>query len=112
MILAFRSWNEPFREVNVSTSTPMYRLWSGDLLRTLMQRTGTGSRLTVRELAAAADVSVGTIGSLTTGTQQLLPEEKAKRIAKVIGVDLLVLWVPCERAGRVYVAAERLTVAV
>jgi transcriptional regulator with XRE-family HTH domain len=78
----------------------MYRLVSGDLLRTLMQRTGTGNRLTVRELAASVDVSVGTVGSLLTGEQQTVPEDKAKRICAAIGVDLLVLFIPCERAGR------------
>ncbi|MGW0537850.1 helix-turn-helix domain-containing protein [Streptomyces sp. NPDC003032] len=97
----------------MSTSTPMYRLVSGALLRTLMQRTGTGNRVTVRELAAAADVSVGTVGSLLTGEQQRLPEDKAKRIVSVIGVDLLVLFIPCERAGRhAALNAGRLAVAV
>ncbi|AZM54134.1 XRE family transcriptional regulator [Streptomyces sp. WAC 01529] len=91
----------------------MYRLVNGTLLRTLMQRTGTGSRLTVRELAAAADVSVGTVGSLLTGEQQSLPEDKAKRVSAAIGVDLLVLWIPCERAGRhAALSAGRLAVAV
>ncbi|MFE0875380.1 hypothetical protein ACFW4X_10930 [Streptomyces smyrnaeus] len=68
----------------------------------LMQRTGTGARLTVRQLAAAVDVPTGTIGGLTSGTQRFLPEDKARRIAAAIGVDYLVLFVPCERAGRAW----------
>jgi hypothetical protein len=107
MLASFRSLNEPFNEVNVSTPTPMYKLVSGGLLRTLMQRTGTGSKVTVRELAALTGIAIGTIGALATGAQQLLPEDKAKSMARAIGVDLLILFIPCERAGRVYVEAER-----
>lgn len=78
---------------------PSYRI-DAQLLRRLMRRTGTGAKITARELAAQCDLALGTVGALLSGTQQKLPEDKAKRIAHAIGVDLLVLFVPCERAGR------------
>lgn len=90
----------------MSTETPMYKLVSGNLLKTLMERTGTGERITGRKLAAKVGVPHGTIGALTSGAQQLLPEDKAKAVAKAIGVDFLVLWIPMERAGRAFVPAQ------
>jgi plasmid maintenance system antidote protein VapI len=106
MLATFRSLNESFREVNVSTDTTMYKLVSGSLLKTLMGRTGTGERITVRELAAKVGVPHGTIGALTSGAQQLLPEATAKKVAAAIGVDYLVLWIPMERAGRLFNPAQ------
>lgn len=106
MLAIFRSLNESFLGVNVSTDTPMYKLVSGSLLKTLMERTGTGERITGRKLAASVGVPHGTIGALTSGAQQLLPEDKAKAIAEAIGVDFLVLWIPMERAGRVFIPAQ------
>lgn len=102
MLATFIQMNGTFSEVNVDKA-PMCRLVSGDLLRTLMQRTGTGAKITVRDLATAVGVPIGTIGSLMTGAQRFIPEDKAKRIAATIGVDYLVLFVPCERAGRILV---------
>lgn len=99
MLAAFIEMNESLREVNVSGML-MCRIYNPDLLRTLMQRTGTGERFSVRQLANAADVSAGTIGALITGTQQLIPLEKAHRITTAIGVDLLVCFVPAQRAAR------------
>ncbi|MFI6347288.1 hypothetical protein [Streptomyces sp. NPDC050560] len=91
--------NEAFTEVNVS-DVLMCRIYSASLLRTLMQRTGTGGRLTVRTLAEIADVPLGTLGALLSGAQQLLPMAKAHRVAAAVGVDLLVLFVVDERAAR------------
>ena len=110
MLTAFRSLNESFREVNVSTDMSMYKLVSGDRLKTFMERTGTGEGITGRELAAAVGVPHGTIGALTSGASSLVPEEKAKRIAAAIGCDLLMLFIPVERAGRVFVPVQRAAV--
>ncbi|MFI8988627.1 helix-turn-helix domain-containing protein [Streptomyces antimycoticus] len=84
----------------------MYAVASRDRLKLLMERTGTGEAITSRELAAAAEVSHGTIGALMSGAQRSVPEVKAKAIAAVLGVDLLVLWVPMERSGRGFVPAQ------
>ncbi|MGW5126713.1 helix-turn-helix domain-containing protein [Streptomyces sp. NPDC004069] len=89
----------------MSESPPtMYAVVSGDRLKTLMERTGTGESITSRELAAAAGVAHGTIGALMSGAQRLAPEDKAKAIAAVLGIDLLVLFIPMERAGRAFIS--------
>lgn len=100
--------NETSSEVNVTQSQPptMYSVASSDRLKFLMERTGTGEAITSRELAAAAKVSHGTIGALMSGAQRSVPEPKAKAIAAVLGVDLLVLWVPMERSGRLLVPTQ------
>ncbi|MFD4259988.1 helix-turn-helix domain-containing protein [Streptomyces sp. NPDC058534] len=85
----------------------MYAVASGDRLKMLMERTGTGGAVTTRELAAAAGVSHGTIGGLMSGTQRAIPEHKAKAIAARLGVDLLVLFIPMERAGRALIPAQQ-----
>jgi len=104
----FSAMNGTSREVNVSDSPPtMYAVVSGDRLRMLMERTGTGESITVRELAAAAGVATGTIGGLMSGMQQSVPEDKAKKIAARLGVDLLVLFIPMERAGRSLIPAQQ-----
>ncbi|MEV2203695.1 helix-turn-helix transcriptional regulator [Streptomyces fradiae] len=72
-----------------------------------MERTGTGQPITVRKLAAAAGVADGTIGGLLSGAQRTVPEDKAKAIAAALGVDLLVLFIPMERAGRALVPAQQ-----
>lgn len=77
-----------------------------DLLRRLMKRTGTGRGVTVRELADAAGLSKGTVGGLLKGAQKTLNEDAARRIAARIGVDLLVLGIPCERAGRSFIPVQ------
>ncbi|MER7815580.1 XRE family transcriptional regulator [Streptomyces sp. NPDC096153] len=78
----------------------LYRLVSPDLLRRLMQRTGTGAPVSVRELAAQAGVPHGTIGNLLTGEQEAVLAESALAIAAAIGVDYLILWIPDQRAAR------------
>ncbi|MFF8458556.1 helix-turn-helix domain-containing protein [Streptomyces albidoflavus] len=90
---------------------PMYAVVSGDRLKILMERTGTGEPITSRGLAEAVGVSHGTIGALMSGAQRVIPEHKAKAIASRLGVDLLVLFIPMERAGRVFVPAQQQVVA-
>lgn len=85
------------------SQAPMCRVYDRELLARIMKRTGTGARMTTRDLAKVAKLPHGTVGSLLSGEQRFLPRDKAERIAAVIGVDLMVLFVPCERAGRVFV---------
>lgn len=98
MLRSSKQCNDPSHEVDVNTPAPLYKLVSADLLRTLMQRTGTGAAVSVRALAAKVGVPHGTIGNLLTGDQEAVAEESARRIAAVIGVDVLVLFIPMERA--------------
>ncbi|MFE9684118.1 helix-turn-helix domain-containing protein [Streptomyces sp. NPDC006285] len=74
------------------------RLVKPTLLRDLMERTGTGSAISGRELAAAVQVPNSTIDALLNGTTKTQPTDVAERIAQVIGVDLLILWAPTGRA--------------
>lgn len=85
----------------------MYAVAGAERLKLLMERTGTGDAVTSRELAEAAGVSHGTIGALMTGAQRTVPEHKAKAIAARLGVDLLVLFIPMERAGRVLIPMQQ-----
>lgn len=80
------------------TSPPRYRLVNPDLLCLLMERTGTGSDISGRALAAAVDVPKSTIDALLNGVTKTQPYEIAEKIARVIGVDLLILWTPTGRA--------------
>lgn len=89
-----------------STPPTMYAVVSSDRLTMLMERTGTGKSLSSRALAELAGVAHGTVGALMAGTQRTVPEDKAKAIAAAIGVDLLVLFIPLERAGRAYLSAQ------
>lgn len=82
----------------MDASDEMYLLIDPDLLRTLMKRTGTGARITVRELAEAANVHPSLIGYLLTGKRRSTAENIAKAIATRLGVDLLVLWAPVGRS--------------
>lgn len=111
MLGAFRKMNGTLSEVNMSEA-PMCRIYDRELLARLMKRTGTGARLTTRDLAKVAAVPHGTVGGLLSGTQRFIAREKAQRIAAAIGVDLLVVFVPCERAGRVFIDAAKARQAV
>jgi len=91
----------------VSESPPMYAVVSGDRLKLLMERTGTGEPITSRELAAAAGVAHGTIGALMSGAQRRVPEDKARAITAALGVELKVLFIPMERAGRTFVPVAK-----
>lgn len=79
-------------------SPPRYRLVRPDLLRDLMERTGTGSSISGRELAAKVGVPHGTVDALLNGTTKTQPSNIANKIARVIGVDVLILWAPTGRA--------------
>lgn len=94
MIQASKQRNDTLHEVDVSTPDLMYRLVDKDLLERLMQRTGTGARVSIRGLAKAADVPHGTVGNLLSGYQESVAPDTAHRIAAAIGVALLILWVP------------------
>ncbi|MFD8404623.1 hypothetical protein ACFV1G_08065 [Streptomyces anulatus] len=83
----------------MSEEATKYTLVNRDLLRALMQRTGTGKRTTTRQLAADIGIAHGTIGGLLTGAVQVVPESTAVDIAARIGVDLLILFVPVCRAN-------------
>ncbi|GAA2351635.1 helix-turn-helix transcriptional regulator [Streptomyces carpaticus] len=87
----------------------LYRLWSVTTLRQLMKRTGTGRAVSVRDLAYLSKVGKSSIAALANGSQQTIQADKAVRIAAALGVDVLVLWVPVERAGQAY--ADALTPA-
>lgn len=75
-----------------------YHLVNPNLLRQLMQRTGAGTSISRRALAAAAGVPHGTIDHLINGDVRTQPDDVAYAIARTIGVDLLVLWAPTGRA--------------
>ena len=75
-----------------------FRLHDPELLRRLMLRTGDGSKTTVRELAQVAGVHHSLVGELLSGAQETASVEVASGVASRIGVDLLVLWTPAERA--------------
>lgn len=94
----FTQNNTLFLAVNVIADATKYRLVSADLLRTLMQRTGIGSAVTGRQLARDVGVAHGIIGELLTGARDTVPATTAQAIAQRIGVDLLVLFIPSERA--------------
>jgi len=72
-------------------------LVSADLLCQLMERTGNGRSVSVRDLADAAGCHPSKIGHLRTGERETATQDEALAIAKRLGVDLLVLW---EHTGR------------
>ncbi len=82
----------------MATHAPQYKIVKPGLLRELMGRTGTGARVTVRELAQQSGTSRSTIGNLLTGAQQSVQEQTAHAIARAIGVDTLILFAPVGRS--------------
>lgn len=87
-------------EVPVSSPPlPTRRLVNPELLRLIMRRTGTGARLSIRQLAEIVEVPHQTVGRLLTGEQTDMDGTTAQAIADTIGVDLDVLWIPIQRAG-------------
>jgi transcriptional regulator with XRE-family HTH domain len=72
-------------------------LVSCDLLVQLMERTGNGRSVSVRELADASGCHPSKIGHLRSGERSTATHDEALAIAKRLGVDLLVLW---EHTGR------------
>jgi len=87
-------------------------LVSPDLLRQLMERTGNGREVSVREVADAVGCHPSKIGHLRTGERETASEDEAKAIAKRLGVDLLVLWIHTGRANPAPAEPEHLAVAV
>lgn len=83
----------------MTPSVLRYKLVSIQLLELLMERTGRGDAVTIRQLAERAGVPRGTIGNLLTGEQEGVLPDAAERIAAAIGVDLLILWIPVQRAA-------------
>ncbi|MFF4576873.1 XRE family transcriptional regulator [Streptomyces sp. NPDC001373] len=79
---------------------PLFQLVDRSLLATLMKRTGSGASVSVRELAAQAEVSRSTIGNLLSGSQEAVFAPTACQIAAAIGVDVLILFTPTGRATR------------
>ncbi|WP_447197003.1 helix-turn-helix domain-containing protein [Streptomyces hebeiensis] len=72
-------------------------LVSRDLLVLLMERTGDGSKISIRELAEEVGVHPSKIGHLRTGEQKTAGRAVAVGIANRLGVDELVLWAPIGR---------------
>ena len=87
-------------------------LVSAGLLCQLMERTGDGRSVSVRELADAVGCHPSKIGHLRTGERETASEDEAKAIAKRLGVDLLVLWIHTGRANPAPAEPEHLAVAV
>lgn len=77
---------------------PRYVLLDPDLLRRLMERTGTGHSISGRELARRAGVPHGTIDALLNGNIKSQPSDVAHGISRIIGVDVPILWCPAGRA--------------
>ncbi|MDV9194355.1 helix-turn-helix domain-containing protein [Streptomyces sp. Wh19] len=82
----------------MATHAPLYKLVKPGLLRTLMERTGTGAAVSVRELSALTGVPRSTIGALLTGAQQAVQDTAAHAIVEGLGVDLLILFAPVGRS--------------
>ncbi|WP_367140399.1 MULTISPECIES: hypothetical protein [Streptomyces] len=98
MLKTFKQMNTPSQEVNVAARDDLYLLDDRDLLMRLMQRTGSGQRVTVRELAQRAAVAVGTVGDLASGARSCVTYPTARAISRAIGVDLPILFVQVGRA--------------
>ncbi|MEU1309427.1 helix-turn-helix transcriptional regulator [Streptomyces cinnamoneus] len=97
----FNQMNTPFQEVNVAVCDARYLLPERDLLIRLMKRTGSGQRVTIRELAESAGIAAGTVGDLVSGARNRVTYGTAHAISTAIGVDLPILFVPIGRAVQV-----------
>ncbi|WP_234045689.1 helix-turn-helix domain-containing protein [Streptomyces adelaidensis] len=84
-------------------------LVSCDLLVMLMERTGDGREVSVRELADAAGCHPSKIDALRNGRREKSLHPEAMAIAKRLGVDLLVLWKPTGRTVEAPVENDHLT---
>jgi transcriptional regulator with XRE-family HTH domain len=71
---------------------PRYKLLKPHTLRDLMGRTGDGSAISGRELAAQVGVPHGTIEGLLNGKTKSQPQRVAREICRVIGIDVGCLW--------------------
>ena len=72
-------------------------LVGADRLVMLMERTGDGREISVRDLAEAVGCHPSKIDHLRNGRRRSATQAEAEAIAKRLGVDLLVLW---EHTGR------------
>ena len=82
------------------TPSPRWRLRSPDLLRTLMQHTGDGSRVSIRELAEHVGCAPSHIHKLLMEKQETVSYEHVASMCERLGVVLLVLAAPETRADR------------
>ncbi|MFG3170634.1 helix-turn-helix domain-containing protein [Streptomyces sp. NPDC048200] len=73
------------------------QLVNADLLVLLMERTGDGRNVSVRDLADAAGCHPSKVDALRNGRRKTATQHEAEALAKRLGVDLLVLW---EHTGR------------
>lgn len=67
-------------------------------MRLLMERTGAGYDVSVRQLAEEVGVPHGTVDGLLNGKTASQPMSVALRICQTLGVDELCLWAPSGRA--------------
>lgn len=72
-----------------------YRLRSTSLLAQLMEHPGRGNAYSLRELASNVSRGKSWMGKLRHGRVAEMPEHIARQIAETLGVDLLVLFMPC-----------------
>ncbi|MEU5426928.1 hypothetical protein AB0H73_15170 [Streptomyces olivoreticuli] len=98
MLDSFKQMDALFQEVDMAARDDLYLLDDRDLLIRLMRRTGSGQRVTVRQLAKGAAVAVGTVGNLASGAQTCVTYPTARAISQAIGVDLPILFVRVGRA--------------
>ncbi len=98
MLLMSKQMGKTTKEVGMRSPGRLYKLRNHELLKLLMECTGTGSKVTVRGLAQAAGCSHGKIGNLLDGVSPYVPQAIAEGISDCIGVDLLVLFTPTGRS--------------
>ncbi|MEV1020669.1 helix-turn-helix domain-containing protein [Streptomyces sp. NPDC050264] len=77
-----------------------YALVKPGTMRLLMERTGAGCDVSVRELAELVGIPHSTVDALLNGKTASQPMSVALRISQALGVDELCLWSPCGRAVR------------
>lgn len=85
------------------------QLVSPDLLVLLMERTGDGRSVSVRDLAEAAGCHPSKIDALRNGRRKTSIHDEALAIAKRLGVDFLVLWEHTGRANPAPAEPDHLT---
>lgn len=73
------------------------QLVSPDLLVLLMERTGDGRSVSIRDLAETVGCHPSKVDALRNGRRSTATQHEAEAIAKRLGVDVLVLW---EHTGR------------
>ncbi|MFP8959993.1 hypothetical protein ACLIYP_05385 [Streptomyces nanhaiensis] len=74
-----------------------YRPVDRDMLRRIMQRTGDGSRASMRDIAEVAGVASSLIAEVLSGEQDTVSPDVAEAWSARVGCDLLVLWLPVQR---------------